>query len=75
MVAGIDVSWTSFATKGLMAYWRWAPLVGAAGRTLSEFLDESGSAGMSNASRWAKLSLDEQIVVKTPVETGRAYKF
>jgi hypothetical protein len=57
-----------------MTYWRWAPLLGAVGRTLAEFLDETGSAGMSNASRWAKLTLAEQIVAKTLVETGRDLK-
>ncbi|MEZ5034841.1 MAG: RHS repeat-associated core domain-containing protein [Chitinophagaceae bacterium] len=68
------IGWTSLATRGIMTYWRWAPLIGAAGRTLAEFLDETGSAGMSNASRWAKLTLAEQIVVKTLVETGRDVK-
>lgn len=58
-------------TRALLLWYRWAPYLGVMGRSVAEFLDESGSAGMSNAARWAKLSLDEQMVAKALLESGR----
>jgi RHS repeat-associated protein len=71
VAATVGTQSVNVATKALLTYWRYAPLIGAAGQTLAEFLDESGSAGVSNAARFAKLTAAEKVVVKRMIETGR----
>jgi RHS repeat-associated protein len=62
---------TMAAAQGILAFYRYGPAVGAAGKLVAEFLDESGSVGMSNAAKWSKLTLDEQLVAKTILDQGR----
>lgn len=40
---------TNIAVKLTSFFWRWAPQIGAAGRTAAEFLDETGTLGLSTA--------------------------
>jgi len=52
---------TVVATRGVLAYYRYAPVAGYIGNKLAEFLDETGSIGLSRAR--LRLAIDESRIM------------